>query len=143
MVANILLLIDPELMPGAAVIFSVAFLVLFQFLSPTIQRNIFAAGWIDDFKKPDVTFTVGAPERADRFENLKLSPREKEVAKLLLRGLSMRQIAGTLGVMESTVKGYCKTLYKKLGINSRTELFTRFGLAAGDQPDDSFDADPK
>ena len=66
----------------------------------------------------------------DEYEALKLSPREKEVAVLLIQGMTMRQAALELDISEKTVNGYCKTLYKKLGINSRTELFVRFGLAA-------------
>ncbi|MCL1909833.1 MAG: LuxR C-terminal-related transcriptional regulator [Kiritimatiellaeota bacterium] len=46
----------------------------------------------------------------------------------------MRQIAFKLGVRESTVKGYAKTLYRKLGISSRAELFTRFAAADKEPP---------
>ena len=73
----------------------------------------------------------------EEYVSLKLSPREKEVAKLLLQGLTMRQAAIDLHISETTVNGYCGSLYRKLGVNSRTELFVRFGLTAG-QPIISF-----
>jgi len=69
----------------------------------------------------------------DRFEHLGLSPREKEVCARLLIGRTLRQISGDLSIAESTVHGYCGSLYKKLGINSRTELFVRFGVTGSDE----------
>lgn len=125
---------DPQMVAATAVIFAIAFLFAFQLLSPVIQRNLFATDWIDDLSKPDISYTMKTVECADRLGNLGLSPREKEVTVQLLHGLSMRQIAGALGVKESTVKGYCKTLYKKLGINSRVELFVRFGVTGSNTP---------
>jgi len=64
----------------------------------------------------------------NKFENYGLSPREKDVAVLLLQGLTTRQISSSLGIKESTVSSYCKSLYKKLGINSRVEMFATFGF---------------
>jgi len=64
----------------------------------------------------------------EEYEAFKLSPREKEVARLMLKGLTMRQTAAHLGIAESTVNSYCGSLYKKLGVNSRTELFLRFKI---------------
>jgi DNA-binding CsgD family transcriptional regulator len=65
-------------------------------------------------------------KKAGSFENLGLSPREKEVAEYLLQGFTFRQIASNLGIAESTVNGYSSSLYKKLGINNRTDLLLRF-----------------
>ncbi len=104
------------------------YLCFVMFFSPAFQRNIFDSDWIDDFSKPDMTYIMKKIDEVDKFAGLKLSPREKEVTLLLLRGLTARQIAASIGVMESTVNGYCKTLYRKLNINSRMELFARFGI---------------
>jgi DNA-binding CsgD family transcriptional regulator len=122
---GIVMLTMPGAMPAVAVTFAVLFLFVFQLLSPFIQRNVFASDWIDDLNKPDVIITMEKIEKADNLENLGLSPREKEVAALLLQGYTFRQISGSLGIAESTVNGYSGTLYKKLGINSRSELFMR------------------
>ena len=64
----------------------------------------------------------------DPFAAYELTPRQAEVARLLLQAKTRRQIAGELGLSESTVKTHTAELYKKLGINSRVELFRMFGM---------------
>lgn len=65
----------------------------------------------------------------------RLSPRQRELIALIARGASNKQIARTLGITEGTVKQHLSTLYKKLGVNSRTKAIVRatelFGLRAG------------
>lgn len=55
-----------------------------------------------------------------------LSPREREVAQLLLRGHSSHSIADHLGISGTTVKSHRKNLYAKLGIATQYELFSLF-----------------
>ncbi len=70
-----------------------------------------------------------AVEAAARGEDKKhqdlLTPREVEVADLVLQGLRNRQIGERLGITEGTVKIYLHTIYQKLGISSRLELARR------------------
>lgn len=56
-----------------------------------------------------------------------LSPREREVARLVVAGLSNHDAAAALGVAESTVKEHLKRIFRKLGVASRQEL-TRVAL---------------
>ncbi len=51
-----------------------------------------------------------------------LSPREAEVAELLMRGHSIGAISTKLFISENTTRGHVKNIYKKLGIHSRQEL---------------------
>lgn len=51
-----------------------------------------------------------------------LTPKEIEVAKLLLDGCTMRQTSAMLSIATSTVNTYCTSIYRKMNINSRTEL---------------------
>ncbi len=55
-----------------------------------------------------------------------LSPRERQLAQLLLRGHSTVSIALQLGISATTVKTHRKNLYAKLGIATQFELFSRF-----------------
>ncbi len=68
----------------------------------------------------------GADAAFASFGGALLSPREREVAQLLLRGHSSLSIAGQLGISGTTVKTHRKNLYAKLGIATHYELFSRF-----------------
>ncbi len=60
----------------------------------------------------------------------KLSPREQQVLVRLLEGMKMREIAGELEIQTSTVNGYCREIYRKLGVNSKAMLILRYADAA-------------
>ncbi|KAA6464913.1 response regulator transcription factor [Acidobacteria bacterium AB60] len=54
-------------------------------------------------------------------EELGITPREMEILGLVARGLSNREIAGTLFVSENTVKTHCSRAFEKLGAKRRTQ----------------------
>jgi len=61
-----------------------------------------------------------------------LSQREREVLRLLARGLSNNDIAGQLYLSEGTVRNYVTTIFAKLGVSDRTQaavIALRHGLA--------------
>jgi DNA-binding NarL/FixJ family response regulator len=60
-------------------------------------------------------------ELHDKHGDVKLSPREKDVLKLLVKGKSTKQIAIALHLQPSTIKQALSGLYQKLGANNRTE----------------------
>ena len=64
--------------------------------------------------------------RYDSFGENTLSPREMEVAKLIFEGHSGNSIAANLDIAIETVKSHRKNMYKKLGIGSQQELFSRY-----------------
>ena len=51
-----------------------------------------------------------------------LSPREKEVATLIARGLSNREVARSLSLSERTVKNHVSNIFSKLNIAARTQI---------------------
>lgn len=73
-----------------------------------------------------------------------LSKREQEIADLVSRGLTTRQIAELSYVSENTVKQHLKRIFAKLQVRSRAELVQAVwqaaagesGSAAGPQPED-------
>jgi non-specific serine/threonine protein kinase len=70
-------------------------------------------------------WTVGPMTRpepaADRPATL-LTRREREVAALVGRGLTNRQVSTRLVLSEHTVATHVRTIFKKLGLDSRTQL---------------------
>jgi DNA-binding NarL/FixJ family response regulator len=50
-----------------------------------------------------------------------LTLREEEIAMLLVKGLTNREIANNLFLTEGTVKNYISTIYSKIGTRSRAE----------------------
>lgn len=61
---------------------------------------------------------------------LALSPREREVLQLAADGLENKQIAARLDLSETTVKGYLKSAFERLGARSRAEAVA-IGLRLG------------
>lgn len=51
-----------------------------------------------------------------------LSPREREVAEMLVQGYSGVNIAAACNLSENTVRTYIRRLYRKLGVSNRAEL---------------------
>lgn len=61
-----------------------------------------------------------------------LTAREREVLGLIGRGLRNGEVAAQLTIAETTVAGYIKSIYRKLGISSRAEASwhaARLGLS--------------
>ncbi|MDP9474942.1 MAG: LuxR C-terminal-related transcriptional regulator [Actinomycetota bacterium] len=54
-----------------------------------------------------------------------LSPREEELAKLVVRGLSTARISRTLFISEHTVNNHLRSVFEKVGVRSRGELVKR------------------
>lgn len=87
-------------------------------LSPSVARRI-----MDHFQK------TGPTQEADML----LTGREQEVLALISRGLRNAEVARALGLQDSTIASYIKTIYRKLNISSRAEATlcaTRLGLAS-------------
>ena len=62
----------------------------------------------------------------DQFDRWKLSPAEKEVGLLLLKGLSHREIAELRSVTEATARQQARAVYKKAGLSGRHDLAAFF-----------------
>jgi PAS domain S-box-containing protein len=51
-----------------------------------------------------------------------LTPQERRIALAIADGQSTAQIRQRLSIRDSTLRGYIKSVYRKLGVHSRTEL---------------------
>lgn len=60
-----------------------------------------------------------------RIAQLSITPRELEILGLIAAGLSNREIAERLFVSETTIKTQAMSVYRKLGVASRSEAVDR------------------
>ncbi|GHH43408.1 helix-turn-helix transcriptional regulator [Streptomyces candidus] len=65
-----------------------------------------------------------------------LSPQEIRVLQLTSRGFSNRQIARALTLSEQTVKNYMSTVFRKIGVQSRTEAAYYWTHRGGQTPNE-------
>ncbi|GAB7041281.1 MULTISPECIES: helix-turn-helix transcriptional regulator [Catenuloplanes] len=94
-----------------------AFLPRTEELGAILAAVRHAAAAPGSFTAPDL---AGALTRR-RHSATVVSPREREVLNLLRDGLTVPQIAATLGLSESTVKTYLARIYDKLGVTGRNQ----------------------
>jgi len=105
----------------AASVVSIFFMMLFMMVSPIMAQARYEEDWGKDSQNTEIDSGT-----SDMFQQYQMSKRETEVCKLLLEGYTLRQVSGILSISYSTVNTYCTSAYRKLGINSRTELLILF-----------------
>lgn len=98
-----------------------AVMIVILIISPVLSQTYYKDEWVGDTEKTEIDNEHGA-----MFKKYGLSRRETEVAKLLLEGYTLRQISVIISISYSTVNTYCTSIYRKLNINSRSELFILF-----------------
>src|SRR5436190_7266675 len=80
-----------------------------KYLSPQVLGKL-----VDDFRSRSTGLARGST----------LTPREREVIKMLAEGNSVRQIAGILGLSVKTVEAHKFNLMRKLNIHNKAQLVT-------------------
>jgi DNA-binding CsgD family transcriptional regulator len=83
----------------------------------------------DHFADPVVQDPTTDNQVSSAFENFgsgKLTAREREIVRMVLRGHSSESIGRHCGITTGTVKIHRKNIYAKLGISSQSELFSLF-----------------
>ena len=64
-----------------------------------------------------------APDKTMASDKLSaLTPREKEIVRLIVGGSSNKQVATALDISERTVKGHLSNVFQKLGVSDRLKL---------------------
>lgn len=90
----------------------------------TLERaHAEAAGWR---RRNEETLRGLATAIDQQMESWRLTAAEKEVALLLLKGLSFKEIAEVRGTSERTVRQQALAVYAKSGVGGRAELSAFF-----------------
>ena len=90
-----------------------------------------ASGLRVQMARPASASVASRPRTVTVPESDELTPREREILRLLAEGLANREIAAQLGLSDHTVKFHLRAVFSKLGAHSRTEavsLAVRRGL---------------
>ncbi|MBZ5610881.1 MAG: response regulator transcription factor [Acidobacteriia bacterium] len=84
-------------------------------------RTVAAGGqWMDQKMTAPVSGAVSQRESADATG--RLTPRERQVLRSVLEGLSNKEIAHHIGVSLSSVKATLQHLFEKTGVRTRSQL---------------------
>ncbi len=79
---------------------------------------------LSEQSQPDDASTAGhAPLRGSEFQML--SPREQEICRAVLKGMSDKEIATELGISYWTVRSHVQQIFAKTGAINRRELMAR------------------
>lgn len=97
------------------------------------QKTITAAQLVDsneklkEFSRLNESLVHGLATAIERqFSEWKLSPSEKEIASLLIKGLSLKEISEIRKSSERTVRTQSTAIYEKSGVGGRAELSAYF-----------------
>lgn len=98
-------------------------------LAPPVSALLRSHSQMADFSnryllEPDIDGVIDHAFTA--FGSSLLSPREKSVLELMLRGYSSNTSAERLGIAKETLRRHRKSIYRKLDVNSQTDLFSLF-----------------
>jgi DNA-binding CsgD family transcriptional regulator len=68
-------------------------------------------------------------------QRLRLSPRQKQIVLLLMKGDRDKTIAYSMGLSYNTIRTYLQRIYHKVGVTDRGELMLRvFEVRLKDRP---------
>jgi len=103
-------------------------------LIPLMQKKLFEKDWTDGIQLQDMAEFAGPlaeTEAINSKDNLNLTDREREILTMLLKKMSPKDIGYILKVSYHTIDFHRRNLYRKLGIQSRSELFALYLPSTG------------
>lgn len=96
-------------------------------LKTSLKLNTLIQAEVLRWKQESEKHVQGLSSAIDaQLERWALSPSEKEVALLLLKGLSLKEIAEIRNTAEKTARAQSTTIYQKSGLTGRSELAAYF-----------------
>lgn len=98
-----------------------------QDLSKARDRELRLKEEADQWRNQAKAYIDGLSAMIDtQLTNWSLTPAEREVAFLLLKGMSLKDVAAVRGTSEKTARVQSMSIYAKAGLTSRSELSAFF-----------------
>ncbi len=95
-------------------------------LLPAIRAVLDGQYWLDGRVVPNVVQLLNelaaSTKTSTASNTFGLTPRELEIVTLVTQGCGNREIAGSLGISEETVKRHLTHIFDKVGMSTRLEL---------------------
>jgi DNA-binding CsgD family transcriptional regulator len=104
--------------------------ILFYARSYFIHHHLRADIATADLSRGDALSRIKTDAELEFADSMGLSQREREVLGRILRGRITKEIAGDLGVSETTVKTHVKNIFNKTSVRSRLELYALYNQRA-------------
>lgn len=89
-------------------------------LAEAIRKVHAGETWIDQHALRDLVDAAARPDPEPGRKDL--TGRERQVLRAVFEGLSNKQIAGSIGISESSVKAALQQLFQKTGVRTRSQL---------------------
>ncbi len=99
----------------------------FECVVSTLSRKLKQSEFLNNEVSPQLDF-----QQLNKVAEGELTPKQKEVLKLMGLGLSNKEIARKMAVSPETIKTHAKDLFGRLGVKNRTQaasVFKRFAYA--------------
>jgi DNA-binding CsgD family transcriptional regulator len=97
-----------------------------KFIYFTMFRNITSEEWFFHVKLEVLRYSNGKPVKVytynPRQNNSTITPRQNDIAKLIIQGLSNQEISNRLHVSVSTVKNHKRALFRKVNVKTSNQL---------------------
>ncbi len=90
-----------------------------------IAEAIYTVHWGGSYMSPSIARKVVEHFAPKKKPTAVLTPRQQQVAEGIVEGLSYKLIADKLLIKTETVRDHIKSIYRKLEINSRTQLIKK------------------
>lgn len=101
--------------------------IAFLWASYLIKQLFSARADVEHWRNETKKWAEGLARTIDeQFDRWRLTPAEREVALLLMKGLEHREIGEIRGTTERTARQQAVTLYQKSSLNGRAELTAFF-----------------
>jgi len=78
------------------------------------------------YKKSDEVLLLDRKQWSYVQRRYELTPRERQIAELVCRGLRNGNIAGRLQIQPGTVKTHIRNIYRKVHVKSKISMLLRF-----------------